>query len=115
MEVVFFLLNGDLSIVGLSLFYNESGRRDATQERESTHDDNDRIKEEANADAFVFDVTHYQSWKSIKVVFFQMLEMSSFVMWWRNECGQRDTTSDMSESTDDDDNNDNETTTINRK
>jgi hypothetical protein len=49
--------------------------------RESTHDNDDynRIKEEANADAFSFDFPHYQSWKSI----FQMLEMSSFVIWWR--------------------------------
>jgi hypothetical protein len=64
---------------------------------------------------FIFDFSHYQSWKSRKVVFFQMLEMSSFViMWWRNEeCGRRDTTCDMSESTHDDDNNDNDTTTIN--
>jgi hypothetical protein len=54
------------------VFIYECGRCDATQERECTHDDNDddRIKEEANADAFIFDFTPYQSWKSIKVVFF---------------------------------------------
>jgi hypothetical protein len=51
----------------------------------------------------------------MKVVFFQMLEMSSFAMWWRNECGHHDATCDMSESTHDDDDNDNNTTTINRK
>jgi hypothetical protein len=57
---------------------------DATQRNtrnESTHDDDDdRIKEEANANAFIFDFTQYQSWKSMAVVFFQMLGMSSFVM-----------------------------------
>jgi hypothetical protein len=92
-------------------------RHDATQEGESTHDndDNDRIQEEANADAFSFDFTQYQSWKSITVVFFQMLEMSSFVMWWRIECGHRDTTCNMSESTHDVDNNDNKTSPINWK
>jgi hypothetical protein len=66
---------------------------DATQRNtrnESTHDDDDdRIKEEANANAFIFDFTQYQSWKSMAVVFFQMLGMSSFVRWWRNECGRR--------------------------
>jgi hypothetical protein len=33
MEIIFSLLNGDLSIVGLSLFSYECGRHDATQER----------------------------------------------------------------------------------
>jgi hypothetical protein len=64
------------------LFLYESGRCNATQERESTHDDNhDRVKEEANANAFISNFSLYQSWKCMKVVFFQMLEMSSFVMW----------------------------------
>jgi hypothetical protein len=111
-----FCWNGYLSIVGFSFrcFHIECGRRDATQERKSTHDD-DRIKEEANSDAFIFDFIPYQSWKSRNVVFFQMLQMSTFVMWWRNKCRRRDTTCDMSESTHDDNNNDNDTTTINRK
>jgi hypothetical protein len=81
--------------VFISLLSYNCGRRGATQERESTHDnDDDSIKEDANANAFSFDFTHYQSWKSMKVVFFQMLGLLSFaIMWWRNEeCGRRDTT-----------------------
>jgi hypothetical protein len=50
-------------------------RKTRRNTRESTRDDNDRIKEEANADAFIFDFTNSQSWKSMTVLFFQMLGM----------------------------------------
>jgi hypothetical protein len=51
-----------------------------------------------NLEAFIFDFTYYQSLKSMEIVFFLWmetwaLELSSFVMWWRNdECGWRDAT-----------------------
>jgi hypothetical protein len=114
MEMVFFIW----MVVFISLFLCECGRRDATQERESTHDDDDNddddwIKEEANANAFIFDSTHYQSWKSMTVVFFQ--NAGNVVVCNVVENRVWTTFRDMSESTHDDNNNDNDTTTINRK
>jgi hypothetical protein len=52
-----------------------------------------------NLEAFIFDSTYYQS-----------LELSSCVMWWRMNVDDV-TWRDMSKSTHGDDNNDNETTT----
>jgi hypothetical protein len=58
MAVVFFL-EWILEHCGFVIvFIDECGWWNATQERESTHDNNDRIKEEANANAF-FEFTHY--------------------------------------------------------
>jgi hypothetical protein len=112
MEIVFFIW----MVVFISLFYNDCGRRDATQERVLTTTTTTIEERRKQMPMLLFSIfTHYQSWKSMKVVFFQMLEMSSFVMWWRNsECWRCDMTCDMSDSTHDNDDND-DTTTINRK